>query len=330
MRRLLIVGATGNVGQELVRVALEETSPFTHVRALARNASRIGHLQRETHSSKPATLELVDCDALDVEGLDAACKDVDAVICAYRGVPSLALDAQLLLLRAAERQGVQQMVLASWNYDVTKMKLGEHEPYDAYISMLARVEFVPKIKVLFIVSGVFFDVLWWFGIWEPERVDEAPATANSGGKFKTYGDADMVWKLTSRADAAHFAVEALRTGERSGVVYVASEQLSLNDISRLVAEVKGWASPRPVEILGDAQACHDALQEARARLGKARYLEYAWLGYIYYTITGRWDFEPRDNEPLLAGAPQRWRLSSLKEWMLENPDAIDCPPPKIQ
>ena len=41
----------------------------------------------------------------DVDGLDRACKDVDAVIYVYGGFPELLLDYQLLL-RAAERAGI--------------------------------------------------------------------------------------------------------------------------------------------------------------------------------------------------------------------------------
>ena len=43
----------------------------------------------------------------DVPALEQAVRDVDAVICAYGGLPELALDGQLLLLRAAERAGVK-------------------------------------------------------------------------------------------------------------------------------------------------------------------------------------------------------------------------------
>lgn len=318
-RRLLVVGATGNIGTELVREALKASSPFTHVRALARDTSKISHLGSSEGSSN--RLELVDCNAYDVDGLDAACNDVDSIVCAYRGVPNLALDAQLLLMRVAERRGVNQMILASWNYDVTKIKLGDHEPYDAYVSILAQTEFIPNLKVLFVVSGVFFDVLWWFGIWKAEK-----------GYFETFGTGDEVWKLTSREDAARFSIEALRDRNRSGIVHIASEQLSLNDISKLVAEVREGSADKakPVKSLGSADDCHAEFVRTREELGKPRYLEYAWLGYVYYTITGKWDFEPTDNAPLLEGATSPWQLSKLKDYIIKNSDAIDHPPEKVQ
>jgi hypothetical protein len=43
----------------------------------------------------------------DTSALEQACQGVDAVICAYGGLPELALDGQLLLLRACERAGIK-------------------------------------------------------------------------------------------------------------------------------------------------------------------------------------------------------------------------------
>ena len=53
----------------------------------------------------------------DIPALDKACSGVDAVICAYMGIPELALEGNLMLLRAAERAGVRRFVPESWNYD---------------------------------------------------------------------------------------------------------------------------------------------------------------------------------------------------------------------
>lgn len=315
-RRLLVVGVTGNVGVEVLRYALSPASPFTHVRGLARTTAKLpADLLAAPHA------EYVDADAYDVGAYERACRDVDAVICAYRGVPALGLDAQLLLMRAADRAGVKQMVLASWNYDLSKLRLGDHEPYDMYISLLNQAEFNTNLKVSFVVSGVFFDVLWWFGIWSPQAE-----------QFRTYGTGDELWRLTSREDAAHFAVEVLRDGQRSGLQYVASESLSLRQIAAIYADVKHRdpARARPIEILGTVDECHARFVHERQHKGKARYLEYAWLGYLYYTITGIWDFAPVDNQALIQGASQPWQTSSLRTFIAQNLDMIANPPEKIQ
>ncbi|KAL9932120.1 hypothetical protein V8E36_008892 [Tilletia maclaganii] len=316
VRRLLIVGVTGNVGVELLRYALSSASPFTHVRGLARSTHK---LPEELLNAPNA--DFIDADAYDVDAYEHACEDVDSIVCAYRGVAELGLEAQLILLRAADRKGVKQMVLASWNYDLSKIKLGDHEPYDMYISVLNQAEFTKNIKVSFIVSGVFFDVLWWFGIWDPKKE-----------QFKSYGTGDEPWRLTSREDAARFAIESLRDGKRSGIQYVASESYSLNEITKLFAEVKykDASKANPVERLGTAEECLAELKKQRKEKGKAHYLEYTWLGYIYYTITGIWDFQPKDNDALIQGSTQPWKTSSLKDFIAEHLDMIDNPPEKIQ
>ena len=96
---ILIAGITGNVGTQAARAGLERGH---EIRGLGRSPQ---NLDRSLNSRLES---FVQSEAYyDVPALDRAVKDVDAVICAYSGVPELALDGQLLLLRAADRAGVK-------------------------------------------------------------------------------------------------------------------------------------------------------------------------------------------------------------------------------
>lgn len=44
------------------------------------------------------------------------------------------LDAQLLLLRAAERANITRSLAASWNCDWRQLQLSQHQSYDAIIA----------------------------------------------------------------------------------------------------------------------------------------------------------------------------------------------------
>lgn len=106
---VLIAGVTGNLGQKIATSLLVRGHK---VRGLGRNPAKLPkmigeHLDSFVYSSA----------YFDILALDKACKGVDAVICAYQGIPELQLDGQLLLLRAAERAGVRRFIAASWNYD---------------------------------------------------------------------------------------------------------------------------------------------------------------------------------------------------------------------
>ena len=78
MQRVLIIGASGGIGFEAVRLALQAGHP---VRALVRNPERIG--------IDHPLLETLSADVTDAEAVRAALEGVDAVIQAIGLAPSL-------------------------------------------------------------------------------------------------------------------------------------------------------------------------------------------------------------------------------------------------
>lgn len=96
---ILIAGITGNIGQKAAQAGLERGH---QIRGLGRSPDK---LDPEIHARLESFVESKAYH--DVSALDQACQGVDAVICAYGGMPELALDGQLLLLRAAERAGIK-------------------------------------------------------------------------------------------------------------------------------------------------------------------------------------------------------------------------------
>jgi uncharacterized protein YbjT (DUF2867 family) len=96
---ILIAGITGNVGKQAAIAGLERGH---QIRGLGRSPSKLD----------PTVLSGLESfvkseNYYDIAALEKAVQGVDAVICAYGGLPELALDGQLLLLRAAERAGIK-------------------------------------------------------------------------------------------------------------------------------------------------------------------------------------------------------------------------------
>lgn len=96
---ILIAGITGNIGQKSARAGVERGH---QIRGLGRSPEK---LDRTIHSKLESFVQSKNYD--DIDALEQAVQGVDAVICAYGGVPELALDGQLLLLRAADRAGIK-------------------------------------------------------------------------------------------------------------------------------------------------------------------------------------------------------------------------------
>lgn len=96
---VLIAGITGTCGQHLARAAMAADH---RVRGLTHDSD---DLEPDIGEGLESFVKMDH--AYDVQALAEACKDVDAVMCAYRWEPQLIVEGQLLLLRAAERAGVK-------------------------------------------------------------------------------------------------------------------------------------------------------------------------------------------------------------------------------
>lgn len=108
---ILIAGVTGNIGQHAARSGLHHGH---QVRGLGRSPDKLNPKIRSELESF-----VISSTYYDIAALDRAVTGVDAVICAYSGLPELALDGQLLLLRAAERAGVKVGDLVESNSNPT-------------------------------------------------------------------------------------------------------------------------------------------------------------------------------------------------------------------
>lgn len=96
---ILIAGVTGNIGRQATRAGEQRGH---QIRGLGRSPAKL-----DDHLSAALESFVVSDNYYDIAALERAVEGVDAVICAYGGLPELALDAQLLLLRAAECAGIK-------------------------------------------------------------------------------------------------------------------------------------------------------------------------------------------------------------------------------
>jgi uncharacterized protein YbjT (DUF2867 family) len=105
--RILVIGATGGTGREIVKQALERGYDVV---AFARNPSKI----KTTHER----LRVAQGDVLKPETLDAAMSGVDAVVCAlghkrWLGPSNIKSEGTRNIVRAMERHGVKRLVVES-------------------------------------------------------------------------------------------------------------------------------------------------------------------------------------------------------------------------
>jgi uncharacterized protein YbjT (DUF2867 family) len=287
---VLVTGVTGNVGKHLIDSL---TARGHQVRGAARNYDKLD----ASHRNKLHDFVTL-ATYWDVGALDRACANADAVICAYNGSPEMLVDAQLLLLRAAERAGIKRFLTATYNYDWTKMKLGEHESYDPNILFRSHVEMTSNIKPIYIFCGVLAEVLFSVpghgdfspknnGVWDPEKKS-----------FEVWGTGEETWHWTTERDAADFAAAIVGRDDtpNGGFSSVCSGEHTLIELAKIYERVKG----RKVTInkRGNTDELRAKALDARSKGSRQNFYEYIGWFYQLFTVDRTWVLGDLDNDKL--------------------------------
>ena len=310
---ILIPGATGNLGVNLVRSALKQGH---QVRGLGRSPSK---LPEDLRNRLESFVEISGFD--DVANLDTGCNGVDAVICAYGPDPVLLLDGQLALLRAAERAGIKRFHAASWNLDWAQMPLGTVESYDPLIAFSRQAALTSTIRPIYVFCGVLAMTL--FGapgagalegnsaVWI--RKDERQRILN------VIGDGNTVTPYTVEADAADFsvAITTAQDAERGGNYRFCSDEFTMNDLAATYRKVR--QAECSVNRVMDVETCRHMINNVRAEAESAselrvRYKSFVGLVYGLCFAEGNWNPKPVD-----ADRHPDVRRTRLDDYIRESP-----------
>jgi len=195
MARILIVGATGHLGQELVAACQRQSA---EVHALVRPAARRDPAKMKSLQAAGATIH--EGDLTDEGSLLRACRAVDVVISAVGGMQ---IGDEAALVKAAKEAGVQRFVPSGFGLDPAAAGSGSCGLFDAKAAVQKSVE-KSAIPYTFIHSNGFFSY-WVFSLGDLTRL---------GGKLppdevNVYGDGNVQGVFTSLPDVATIAVRAV-------------------------------------------------------------------------------------------------------------------------
>ncbi|KAJ5353810.1 hypothetical protein N7541_006374 [Penicillium brevicompactum] len=303
---VLIAGVTGNLGSYMIDSFTERGH---QVRGLGRNSSKLSSDRRQKLES---FVEVTS--ACDLQGIEKACENVDAVVCAYQGHPELVIEGQLLLLRAAERAGIQRFVANTWNCDWRNMSIGMQESYDPILMFQRLAKLTSTIKPINIFTGVLAEVLFsvpGHGSFSPDNKGVWDPIAK---RMEYYGTGEEIWYWTAERDAAEFTAEILQSEESSqgGYWNVYSGAQSLVDIAKTYERVRGQVS---IERKGTVEDLRVRALEARSKATKLyEYFDYCGLFYQLYTTDGTYAHPYVINDKI-----RLLKTTSLEEFLQQNP-----------
>jgi putative NADH-flavin reductase len=210
--RVLIIGATGGTGRQLVQQALEQGHDVT---AFVRNPQRL----KMEHSK----LRIVQGDVLDYESVDAAMKGQNAVLCALGhkrllGPTTILSRGTANIMRAMKNCGVPRLICES--------SLGVGDAVGR-LGLPATLLFVPLILPFYFWDRVSQEALIADSI-DIDWVIVRPATLTNGpgrGDYRHgFEVGSYIWpSRVSRADVADFMLKQLNddtyAGTAPGICY---------------------------------------------------------------------------------------------------------------
>lgn len=290
---ILIPGATGRLGICLVRAAIRRGH---QVRALGRSASKMPpDLQGQLESFVEIT------DFSHRAGFVTACTGVDAIVVAWNEEPRLVLEAQLLLLRAAELAGVKRFHAVSWNTDWENMPLGVIESYDAMICFARQALLTSPIKPLYTFCGVLARTLFGFPGAGSLEGDTGLWIRKEGGKreINVVGAGATPTPFSTEDDVAEFTI-ALTTSdeaEKGGYFRFCSDMFSILELKATYEEVR--AKECSIKHVMDVSTCKQMIRQAREDAIKSgelhkRFKDIVGMVYAVFLDEGAYNIQPLD------------------------------------
>lgn len=282
---ILVAGVTGNLGKHLAEIGLEKGH---QIRGFGRSPANLDPKIMERLES------FVQCEYYEERvALDKAVSGVDAVICSYASYADAILDAQLSLLRAVERAGVKIYHAHSWNYDWTKLRFGDFEHYDAYLSFRRQAYLSSSIKPIYTFTGILGEL----------ALSETPGiryfTSDRGVKtLNHWGDGNAKFDFTYLGDAARFSIDLISTNAsvqagEGGCFAIHSGEASAKDVVKAYEELYGETVK--MKSLGGLHELSSNLANSRATTSPQEY----FLHVNYYiqatVIKGTWKLDEPKN-----------------------------------
>lgn len=229
MAKTLVVGATGHLGQELVKACKAQGD---EVHALVRAATREDVQKMKPLDAAGATIHEGELD--DVGALVRACKAVDNVISA---VGSMQIGIQAPLVKAVKEAGVKRFIPSDFGLDPKVAGPGSCLAFDWKAGVHESIK-QAGIPYTFVHTGGFFSY-WVVALGDLTKLGAGPLPP---AEVIVYGDGNVKGSFSSVADIAAITARAVNDAAlRNREIRIASNPTTQNELIELWRRKSGKA-----------------------------------------------------------------------------------------
>ena len=218
--KVLVAGASGNLGEKIVRRLLDEGADVRAVIRPNTALEKIGTL-------KQYDIGVIQTDMYNINELTLACKDVDCVVSALQGLEDVIIDVQSMLLQAAVNAGVPRFIPSDYASDFTKQATGENRNFDLRRKFHEKLEKAP-IAATSILNGAFAEIL----------MQNNPLLDLNNNSVSYWEDEDKRIDFTTMDDVATFTAAAAMDATTPRFLRIAGFQVSPKELATIAGELK--------------------------------------------------------------------------------------------
>ncbi len=222
MNKIIVVaGATGNLGEKIVKALLERGA---EVRVIVRPSSNI----EKINALEKLGAAVFQVNMSSVEEVTTACKDASCVVSALAGLRDVIIDTQKVLLDAAVAAGVPRFIPSDYSLDFTRFSEGENRNLDWRRTFHAYLDQSP-IAATSIFNGAFADML----------TGQMPLILFKQKRVLYWGNADHRMCFTTVADTAAYTANAALDPSTPRFLRIAGDLKSPREMKAVMSDVSG-------------------------------------------------------------------------------------------
>lgn len=201
---------------------------------------------------------------------------------------------------------------ASWNFDWTKLSLGDHETYDAYISFKRLAELSSDLKPIYGFCGAILEYMFI----NCKKDGRRPAIDAEAQTVSYCGDGEDRMSLISLEDLAKYTIAAIADVEiiERGIYYVESFRYTVPELADVYGEVRNMEIKK--KSVGGQVELEGMLARARQFISPLQFNKYIDLAYGLAILKGVALIDPSDCK--------RWEGKvtpiGFEKWLNEHPE----------
>jgi nucleoside-diphosphate-sugar epimerase len=218
---ILVAGATGNLGERIVRALLKKGAEVSTLVRPNSNPEKINSLQK-------LGAKIYSVSMTNAQEIAAACKGVDCVVSALSGLGDIIIDMQKILLDAALAAGVPRFIPSDFSLDFTNLPAGQNRNLDFRRTFHTYLDIKP-IAATSIFNGPFADLL----------KDEMPMILFNQKKILYWGNADYRMDFTTMDDTAEFTANAAIDDTTPRFLRIAGDQITPRELAATMSNITG-------------------------------------------------------------------------------------------